>query len=56
MNGRVLTEFWREKKKNTEKKEREREEEREIPSEKRVCQCRSGKIKSKRKMDECRAE
>jgi hypothetical protein len=42
---RILTECLREKK-NTEKKERE----------KRVCQRRSGKIKSKRTMNECRAE
>jgi hypothetical protein len=32
------------------------EGEREILSEKWVCQRRSGKIKSQRKMDECRAE
>jgi hypothetical protein len=42
---RILTECWREK--NTE---------REILSKKRVCQRRSGKIESKKKMDECRAE
>jgi hypothetical protein len=41
----------RKEKKNTEKKEREI-----LLSEKRVCQIRNGKIKSKRKMDECRAE
>jgi hypothetical protein len=39
-------------------KEKEHGEEggREILPEERVCQGRSGKIKSKRKMDECRAE
>jgi hypothetical protein len=56
MDGReecsILIEPWRENKKNTEKKEIERE----IRSEKRVCQGRSGKITSKRKMDKCRAE
>jgi hypothetical protein len=39
--GRILTECWKEKKKNTGK---------------RVCQWRSKKIESKRKMDECGAE
>jgi hypothetical protein len=43
---RILRECWREKK-NTE---------REILSKKWVCQRRSGKIESKRKMDACRAE
>jgi hypothetical protein len=47
---RILTECWREKKKNMGKKERE------ILPEERICQWRRGKIKSKRKMDECRAE
>jgi hypothetical protein len=46
----TLTECWREKKKHGE------EGQREIQPEKRVCQWRSGRIKSKRKMDECRAE
>jgi hypothetical protein len=45
-----LTECYREKKKPGE------EGEREILSQKRVCQSRSGKVKSKMKMDECRAE
>jgi hypothetical protein len=49
---RILTECWWEKKKNTEKKEREKYK----VSEKRICQWRSGKIESKRKMNECRAE
>jgi hypothetical protein len=41
-----------------ERKEKEHGEEREIElsPEKRVCQWRSGKIKSKKKMDECRTE
>jgi hypothetical protein len=34
--SRILTECWREKKKNEEKKERERE--REVLSEERICQ------------------
>jgi hypothetical protein len=37
-------------------KEQKKEREREILPEERVCQWRSGKIESKRKMDECRAE
>jgi hypothetical protein len=41
---RILTECWREKKKHGE------EGERKILSEKRVCERRSGKIESKRKM------
>jgi hypothetical protein len=41
---RILRECWREKKKNAEKKEREEYHQ------------RSGKIKSKRKMEECRAD
>jgi hypothetical protein len=49
---RILTECWREKEKNMEKKEREKYY---LP-EKRVYRWRSGKIKSKRKMDERRAE
>jgi hypothetical protein len=48
---RILTECWREKKK-TENKEREKY----YQSNGWVCQWRSGKIESKRKMDECRAE
>jgi hypothetical protein len=40
---RILTECWRKKKKHDEEGERQIKE-------------RSGKIKSKRKMDECRAE
>jgi hypothetical protein len=36
--SRILTECWREKKKNEEKKEREREREREVLSEERICQ------------------
>jgi hypothetical protein len=47
---RILTECLKGKKKTRRKRERE------ILSEKRVRQWRSGKIKSKRKMDECRAE
>jgi hypothetical protein len=47
---RILTECWREKKNHGE------EGQREILQEKRVCQGRSGKVKSKRKMNECRAE
>jgi hypothetical protein len=57
MDGReecsILIEPWRENKK---KHREEGEREREIRSEKRVCQGRSGKITSKRKMDKCRAE
>jgi hypothetical protein len=49
---RILTKCWREKKKHTEEGERERE----ILSEKRACQWRSGKIKRKRKINECRDE
>jgi hypothetical protein len=41
---RILTECWREKKKNTEKKEIEKYHQ------------RNGKIKSKRKIGECRAD
>jgi hypothetical protein len=41
---RILTECWREKKRTTEKKEREKYHQ------------RSGNIKSKRKMEECRAD
>jgi hypothetical protein len=48
MDGReecnILNKYWREKKKNTEKKERQK-----YLSEKRMCQWRSGKIKSKRR-------
>jgi hypothetical protein len=47
---RILTECWGEKKKNKKKKERE------VLPEERVCQWRSGKIETKRKSDECRAE
>jgi hypothetical protein len=45
---RILTECWREKKKITEKKEREKSFQRNGYA--------SGKIKSKRKIDEYRAE
>jgi hypothetical protein len=44
---RILTKYWREKKKNKEKKERERE---------LLLGTGSGKIESKRKTNECRAE
>jgi hypothetical protein len=47
---RILAEYWKEGKKHGE------EGEREILPEERVCQWRSGKIESKRKMDECRTE
>jgi hypothetical protein len=51
---RILTECWREKKNYKEMKEREKY----VLPEGGICQWRSGKIesKSKRKMDECRAE
>jgi hypothetical protein len=47
---RIVTECWKEKKKNTQRRRRERNTIREtgMPG--------SGKIKTKRKMDECRAE